>query len=103
MRETWVGRVENLVVTKENSNTDWVIVKLSNSSRRAPKWYSLDLSQRTPTSMAMLNIFRDAHTAGHSVRLVINRNPSADPSWQEATIIGVEAPALPDEFNTKFN
>ena len=30
MRETRVGKVENLIVTKENSATDWVIARLSN-------------------------------------------------------------------------
>jgi hypothetical protein len=102
MRETWVGKVENLVVTKENSATDWVIVRLSNSNSKAPEWYALELSHRTPTSMAIYNLLRDAMKSGESVRIVVNRDNSASPDWQRATILAVESPRLPSSNLKKF-
>jgi len=103
MRETWVGRVENIVVTKENSAADWVVVRLSNRSHNAPNWYSLDLSHRTPTSMAIYNQLRDARKAGSSIRLTVNRMYNSNPDWQEAVIIAIEDPALPSTAFQKFN
>ena len=102
MRETWVGKVENLVVTKENSATDWVIVRLSNSDSNAPNWYALELSHRTPTSMAIYNVLRDAMKSGESVRIVVNRDNSASPDWQRATILAVESPRLPSSNLKNF-
>lgn len=94
-RETWVGRVEHLVVTKENSATDWVVAALSNNDPGAPEWYALELSHRTPTSMALFNVLRDAQGRGDSVRLVVNRDDSVAPSWQRAVVVAVESPRLP--------
>jgi hypothetical protein len=103
MRETWVGKVESLVVTKENSVADWVIARLSNSDSNAPNWYALELSHRTPTSMAIYNLLRDAMKSGESVRIVVNRDPTASPDWQQAIIMAVESPRLPNNNLKQFN
>ena len=103
MRETWTGKVENLVVTKENSATDWVIAHLSNSDSNAPNWYALELSHRTPTSMAIYNLLRDAMKSGELVRIVVNRDNSASRDWQRATILAVESPQLPNSNLKRFN
>lgn len=97
-RETWVGKIKNLVVTKENSATDWVIARTSNNS--APAWFALELSHRTPTSMAIYNQMRDAMRSGQSVRFIVQRD-SSRPVWQQATILAVESPRLP--FRMEFN
>jgi hypothetical protein len=94
-RENWVGKVENLVVTKEGSATDWVIARLSNDSADAPDWFALELSHRTPTSMAIYNLLRDAKSAGEPVRLVVTRDKGLSPDWQQAIIIAAEFPRLP--------
>jgi hypothetical protein len=100
-RETWAGRIHNLIVTKENSATDWVIARLANNDSGVPEWFALELSHRTPTSMAMYNLLRDARAAGESVRLVVNRDNSVSPDWQRAIVVAVEAPKLAErqEFN----
>lgn len=102
MRETWVGKIRSLIVTKENSENDWVVVHLPHRSTRAPKWFALDLSHRTPTSMAIYNQLRDAKTAGSSVRLTVLRESRAK-AWQEAIIVAVEDPALPRADFERFN
>jgi hypothetical protein len=94
-RQLWVGKVVNLVVTKENEETDWVVVRFAGKPRKnEPKWYALELSHRTPTSLAIFNILRDAMKSGRPVRLVVNRNNSPDVDWQDAVIVGVESPRL---------
>lgn len=103
MRETWVGRVENLVATKETSATDWVIARLSNTSAKAPDWYALELSHRTPTSMAIYNLLRDAMKSGELVRIVVNRDSTVSRDWQRATILAVESPQLPADNHKRFN
>lgn len=95
MRQTWVGSVENLIVTKENSATDWVIARLSNTDPDAPAWYALELSHRTPTSMAIYNLLRDAMASGAAVRMVVKRDDTVAPNWQRAVILAVESPRLP--------
>lgn len=102
MSQKWAGRVENLIVTKENGGTDWVIVRLSNNNPKAPEWYALELSHRTPTSMAVYNLLRDAMKSEQAVRLVVNRNKSAAPDWQEAIILAVESPRLPPGHTKRF-
>jgi len=102
-RETWIGRVDGLAITKENSDSDWVIVRMNHSSSNAPRWYALDLSQRTPTSMAMYNQLRDAQKARTVIRLTVQRNRSRNPSWQESLIIAIEDPAFPSAGYQRFN
>jgi hypothetical protein len=104
-RQTWVGRVENLIVTKENSATDWVIARLSNDDAGAPDWFALELSHRTPTSLAIYNLLRDARESGESVRVVVNREVEPDwplPDWQRAVVVAVESPRLPSDHTKKF-
>jgi len=105
-RQTWVGRVENLIVTKENSATDWVIARLSNDDAGAPDWFALELAHRTPTSLAIYNLLRDARRSGESVRIVVKREePDSDspaPDWQRAVVVAVESPPLPSGHTKKF-
>ena len=101
-RQNWVGKVENLVVTTENSGTDWAIVRLNNSSGGVPEWFALELSHRTPTSMAMFNLLRDAAGSSESVRIVVNRRAGHEPDWQEAIVLAVESPHLPAEHTKEF-
>jgi hypothetical protein len=101
-RQTWVGRVENLIVTKENSATDWVIARLSNDDAGAPDWFALELSHHTPTSLAIYNLLRDARRSGESVRIVVNRDDEVSPDWQRAVVLAVESPRLPSGTTKKF-
>jgi hypothetical protein len=103
MRQNWVGKIENLVITKSDAKTDWVVARIANSSLNAPRWFALELSHRTPTSMAMFNLLRDAARSDEPVRLAVDRDVDASPDWQEAVVIAVESPRLPgdaphDEF-----
>ncbi len=102
-RETWAGKVVNLVATTQNAKADWVIVKLSNTNRKAPRWYALELTRRTPTALAQLNLLRDAQGSGKSVRLLVDRDKRRR-FWREALILAVEYPRLIGATNTKaFN
>jgi hypothetical protein len=89
-----VGQVENLIVTKEGASTDWVVARLANNSPNAPDWFALELSHRTPTSMALFNLLRDAKNSNESVRLVVNRDESVSPAWKRAVVVAVEYPKL---------
>lgn len=81
-------------MTKEDASTDWVVARLASNSTNAPDWFALELSHRTPTSMVMFNLLRDAKNSSESVRLVVNRDESVSPAWKRAVVVAVECPKL---------
>jgi hypothetical protein len=92
--ESWVGRVQIIVLSTGGEKEDWVVVRLSNEDAGAPKMYALELGRRTPAALAQLNLLRDAMSESKQIRLWVDRDTSSS-SWQSARIREVEYPKLP--------